>query len=145
MGNPSNGPAAVTWLNMFCLDGYRICNLWASSHELSLQEMCMQLLTYKEIRSTDRTKQNSENCSLFVVARNSETSLRLLFVSFRPRSLYPEIRRTWTHKMPPQKHQQIAYPIRALGHMWSHWALSRSRNSTFIDGLNSYNFELRRR
>ena len=22
MGNPSNGPADVTWLNMFCLDGY---------------------------------------------------------------------------------------------------------------------------
>ena len=23
MGNPSNGPAAVTWLNMFCSDGYK--------------------------------------------------------------------------------------------------------------------------
>ena len=22
MGNPSNGPAAVIWLNMFCLDGF---------------------------------------------------------------------------------------------------------------------------
>ena len=22
MGNPYNGPAAVTWLNMFCLDGF---------------------------------------------------------------------------------------------------------------------------
>ena len=22
MGNPYNGPAAMTWLNMFCLDGY---------------------------------------------------------------------------------------------------------------------------
>ena len=23
MGNPSNGPAAMTWLNMFCRDGYQ--------------------------------------------------------------------------------------------------------------------------
>ena len=38
MGNPSNGPAAATYLNMFCLDGYNIyiCKMVTCGHTWSL-------------------------------------------------------------------------------------------------------------
>ena len=56
MGNPSNGPAAVTWLNMFCLDGY----LGTPGHMWSYL-VTLVIVQVKELKSD---VPNGNNCSV---------------------------------------------------------------------------------
>ena len=56
MGNPSNGPAAVTWLNMFCLDGY----LGIPGHMWSH----LVTLVIVEVKELNNDLPNGNNCSV---------------------------------------------------------------------------------
>ena len=60
IGNPSNGPAGVTWSNMFCLDGYYgiMYELVTGDHSCSqvLTFVCLDSMNWSLLRSRTSTK-----------------------------------------------------------------------------------------